>query len=84
MKYIVLGYFPEKFEAMSESERNAMFDDCFTYDDELRPQKKNGPDSRSTEPGLFFCYWRPKIVENRRVRCELPRTPFERSPPHGI
>jgi hypothetical protein len=39
MKYIVLGYLPEKFEAMSESERNAMFDDCFTYDDELR---KNG------------------------------------------
>jgi hypothetical protein len=39
MKYIVLGYFPENFEAMSESERNAMFDDCFTYDDELR---KNG------------------------------------------
>ena len=36
MKYIVLGYFPEKFEAMSESERNAMFDDCFTHDDELR------------------------------------------------
>ena len=39
MKYIVLGYYPEKFENMSESERNAMFDDCFTYDDELR---KNG------------------------------------------
>jgi hypothetical protein len=39
MKYIVLGYFPEKFETMSESERNTMFDDCFTYDDELR---KNG------------------------------------------
>jgi hypothetical protein len=39
MKYIVLGYYPEKFEAMSESERNAMFDDCLTYDDELR---KNG------------------------------------------
>ena len=39
MKYIVLGYNPEKFENMSESERNAMFDDCFTYDDELR---KNG------------------------------------------
>jgi len=28
-----------KFDAMSESERNAMFDECFTYDDELR---KNG------------------------------------------
>src|SRR5271155_660734 len=39
MKYIVLGYFPEKFENMSESERNTMFDECFTYDDELR---KNG------------------------------------------
>ena len=39
MKYIVLGYSPENFETMSESERNAMFDDCFTYDDELR---KNG------------------------------------------
>ena len=39
MRYIVLGYYPEKFEAMSESERNSMFDDCFTYDDELR---KNG------------------------------------------
>jgi hypothetical protein len=39
MKYIVLGYVPEKFETMSESERNAMFDDCFTYDDGLR---KNG------------------------------------------
>jgi hypothetical protein len=39
MKYIVLGYLPGKFETMSESERNTMFDDCFTYDDELR---KNG------------------------------------------
>jgi hypothetical protein len=39
MKYIVLGYVPGKFENMSESERNSMFDECFTYDDELR---KNG------------------------------------------
>jgi hypothetical protein len=40
MKYIVLGYIqPGKLENMSESERNAMFDECFTYDDELR---KNG------------------------------------------
>jgi hypothetical protein len=39
VKYIVLGYTPEKFESMSESERHAMFDECFTYDDELR---KNG------------------------------------------
>src|ERR1700748_986279 len=40
MKYICLGYYqPENVENMSESERNAMFDECFTYDDELR---KNG------------------------------------------
>ena len=40
MKYICLGYIePNKFETMSESERNAMLDECFTYDDALR---KNG------------------------------------------
>jgi hypothetical protein len=40
MKYICLGYIePNKFESMSESDRNAMLDECFTYDDELR---KNG------------------------------------------
>jgi hypothetical protein len=37
MKYICLGYIePNKFETMSESERNAMVDECFAYDDELR------------------------------------------------
>lgn len=40
MKYICLGYIePNKFETLPENERNAMVDDCFTYDDELR---KNG------------------------------------------
>jgi hypothetical protein len=40
MKYICLGYYDEKqFENLSEKERNAMFDECFTYDDVLR---KNG------------------------------------------
>jgi len=37
VKYICLGYIgPEKFESMSDSERNAMMDECFTYDDDLR------------------------------------------------
>jgi hypothetical protein len=37
MKFICLGYYePAKFEAMPESERNAMMDECFAYDDELR------------------------------------------------
>jgi len=39
MKYVIFGYTPEHFESRSDTERNAMFDDCFTYDDELR---KNG------------------------------------------
>ncbi len=40
MKYICLGYIaPNKFESLSETDRNAMVDECFTYDDELR---KNG------------------------------------------
>jgi hypothetical protein len=40
MKYICLGYLDEKnWEAMSESERNALVDECFAYDDLLR---KNG------------------------------------------
>jgi hypothetical protein len=37
MKYICLGYIEEnKWETMSESERNAMLDECFNYDDLLR------------------------------------------------
>src|SRR5438477_10401608 len=42
--------------------------------------QKNGLDSRSTEPGPFFCCWHPEIVENRWVRCELPSAQFERGP----
>src|SRR6185436_4906382 len=37
MKFICLGYIAEeKFEKMSEPERNAMMDECIAYDDELR------------------------------------------------
>jgi hypothetical protein len=40
MKYICLGYIDEnKWETISENERNALMDECFTYDDVLR---KNG------------------------------------------
>ena len=40
MKYICLGYMDgNKFETMSESERNVFVDACFAYDDVLR---KNG------------------------------------------
>ena len=40
MKYIRLGYLDEKnWETMSESEQNALVNECFAYDDLLR---KNG------------------------------------------
>ena len=40
MKFICLGYIePGKLEGLAESERNALMDECFAYDDVLR---KNG------------------------------------------
>src|SRR5436305_11358795 len=37
MKYLWFGYYDKgKFDGMTESERNAMFDTCFEYDDQLR------------------------------------------------
>lgn len=37
MKYVCLGYYDrDKFDGMTEIERNAMFDRCFEYDDHLR------------------------------------------------
>jgi hypothetical protein len=40
MRYFCFGYIEEKkWDTMSESERNAMLDECFAYDDMLR---KNG------------------------------------------
>lgn len=37
MKYICFGYFDkDKFDGMTESEQQAMFDTCFEYDDHLR------------------------------------------------
>jgi hypothetical protein len=40
VKYVCLGYIePGKLESMTESERNAIVDACFAYDDVLR---KNG------------------------------------------
>jgi hypothetical protein len=40
MKYVCLGYFDEKqWEALAETEQNALMNECFAYDDVLR---KNG------------------------------------------
>jgi hypothetical protein len=56
MKYICLGYIePNKLENLSETERNAMVDECFAYDDELRKgghfaggEALQGPQSATT------------------------------------
>ncbi|MBI5576461.1 MAG: YciI family protein [Deltaproteobacteria bacterium] len=40
MKFYCLGYYDEKqWQKLPESEQNALMDECFAYDDEL---KKNG------------------------------------------
>ena len=53
MKYICLGYIePAKFENMSESERNAMVDDCLTYDEELR-KKGHFVSGEALQPAKF-------------------------------
>ena len=37
MKYFCFGYYDkDKFDGMTESDRNAMFDTCLEYDDHLR------------------------------------------------
>ncbi len=37
MKFICMGYIqPGKFETMTQAEREAMLDECFAYDDQLR------------------------------------------------
>jgi len=37
VKYICLGYYDKgKHDSMTEGEKNAMFDECFEYDDYLR------------------------------------------------
>ena len=37
MKYLCFGYYDKsKFDNMTDTERNAMFDTCFEYDDHLR------------------------------------------------
>ena len=60
MKYICLGYYdPAKHAAMTEEERNAMFDECFDYDDYLRANGHSafGEAIQPAENALTL-YWR--------------------------
>jgi hypothetical protein len=69
MRYICLGYLePNKFENMSESERNTTFDECFSYNDELR-QNGRLVDEHPVQPTntavtvswTRWCVWRDDI-----------------------
>ena len=60
MKYICLGYYDKnKFDAMTEGERSAMFDTCFDYDDHLRANGHwaGGEALQSAETALTL-YWK--------------------------
>ena len=67
MKYLCLGYMEEKkWEAMSESERDAMIKECFAYDDVLR---KNGHyDWRGSACKAFGT---PPLCDGRAARSPL-------------
>ena len=65
MKYICLGYYDKgKFEAMTESERNGMFDRCFEYDDHLRANGHwgGGEALQGPETALTLSWKNGKVV----------------------
>jgi hypothetical protein len=59
MKYICLGYYdPAKHASMTEDERNAMFDECFEYDDHLRASGHfSGGEALQPRETALTLYW---------------------------
>ena len=60
MKYVCLGYYDKsKHDAMTEAEKNAMFDECFEYDDHLtaKGQFHIGEALQPVETALTL-YWK--------------------------
>ena len=67
MKYVCFGYYDKgKFDGMAESERNAMFDTCFEYDDHLRANGHwaGGEALQGPETALTL-YWKNSKVAPR-------------------
>ena len=65
MKYICLGYYePAKCAGMNEDERNAMFDECFEYDDHLRANGHSvvGEAVQPAETALTLYWKNGKVV----------------------
>ena len=64
MKYICLGYYdPARHAAMTEQVREAMFDECFEYDDHLRANGHfvGGEALQPSETALTL-YWKNSKV----------------------
>jgi hypothetical protein len=65
MKYVCLGYYDkDKFEALSENERNLMFDQCFAYDEHLRASGNSlsGEALQGTETALTMSWKNGKVI----------------------
>ena len=60
MKYLLMSYIGTlKFESMTEDERNAMFDECFEYDDHLRANGHFGAGEALQPPETALTlYWK--------------------------
>ena len=60
MKYMCLGYYePAKHAGMTEDERNAMFDECFDYDDQLRANGHwAGGEALQPSGNALTVYWK--------------------------
>ena len=75
MKYICLGYYDKsKHEAMTEAEKQAMFDTCFIYDDHLRANGHwgGGEVLQPSETALTL-YWKNGKVATTTVPTPKPR-----------
>ena len=65
MKYLCFGYYDKgKFDRMTESERNAMFDSCFAYDEHLRANGHwaGGEALQPAETALTLSWKNGKVV----------------------
>lgn len=60
MKFYCLGYYDEKkWQALTESEQNALMDECFEYDDKLRKEGRfAGGDGLESPKGAVTLRWR--------------------------
>ena len=60
MKYICLGYYDKgKFDGMTEGERNAMYDECFEYDEHLRANGHfAGGEALQPKETALTLYWK--------------------------